>query len=428
MRIAGLVQRECLFGSSGVVHRLSERELEMESIFLAQVGQVERATHGRDIGFVELDGLQIGQAEPGFAEVGIETDGLAIRFDPFGLPSNRFQDVAVAHPHSRLLGGAGQDSLVQFDRFVEVAQSGNGRGLQIEMAQILAIVLEQFLKQGQGLGRTAHTAQNERKLRASGSETRGDLEGSAQEMLGILLSTDSPRQFGQHPDRLRVVGIFLEVRFQQPFCDIQSVFMQRKRSLQEPRMPVMCPLGCHRTPLARHSGPRQATDKRFDLGLSSVAQTDDEAPMKYFEDMQVGSETVFGHYDVTREEVLEFARKYDPQPFHLSDEAAAKTHFGRLAASGWHTCAMTMAVIVRHLSEDRQAGLGSPGVDDLRWLKPVYPGDRLTVSGKILETTPSRSKPEIGSIRTETIVTNQDGVRVMRFISIVLMLRRPSAA
>jgi acyl dehydratase len=150
--------------------------------------------------------------------------------------------------------------------------------------------------------------------------------------------------------------------------------------------------------------------------------------MKYFEDMEVGAETIFGHYEVTREEVLEFARKYDPQPFHLSDEAAAQTHFGRLAASGWHTCAMTMAVIVHRLSEERQAGLGSPGVDDLRWLKPVYPGDRLTVSGRIVEKTPSRSKPNIGSIRTETIVTNQDNVRVMRFISIVLMLRRPSEA
>ena len=150
--------------------------------------------------------------------------------------------------------------------------------------------------------------------------------------------------------------------------------------------------------------------------------------MIYFEDLQVGTETQFGHYDVTREEVLEFARKYDPQPFHLSDEAAAKTHFGRLAASGWHTCAMTMAVIVRRLSEERQAGLGSPGVDELRWLRPVYPGDRLTVTGKIVEKTPSRSKPDIGSIRTETVVTNQDGVRVMRFISIVLMRRRPQGA
>jgi acyl dehydratase len=148
--------------------------------------------------------------------------------------------------------------------------------------------------------------------------------------------------------------------------------------------------------------------------------------MIYFDDMQVGDETLFGHYDVTREEVLEFARKYDPQPFHLSDEEAAKTHFGRLAASGWHTCAMTMSVIVKKITETRQAGLGSPGVDNLRWLKPVYPGDRLTVRGKIVETRPSQSKPDIGSVRTETTVTNQDGDAVMRFTSIVLMRRRPT--
>ncbi len=148
--------------------------------------------------------------------------------------------------------------------------------------------------------------------------------------------------------------------------------------------------------------------------------------MIYFEDLEVGAETIFGHYDVTREEVLEFARKYDPQPFHLSDEEAAKTHFGRIAASGWHTCAMTMAVIVRHISEPQQAGLGSPGVDELRWLKPVYPGDRLTVRGRIVDKTPSRSKPEIGSVRTETVVTNQDDTPVMRYISIVLMRRRPA--
>ncbi|HMI41790.1 MAG TPA: MaoC family dehydratase [Sphingomicrobium sp.] len=148
--------------------------------------------------------------------------------------------------------------------------------------------------------------------------------------------------------------------------------------------------------------------------------------MIYFEDLQVGAETLFGSYEVTREEVIEFATKYDPQPFHLSDEAAAKTHFGRLAASGWHTCAMTMAVIARHVVADEQAGLGSPGVDELRWLKPVYPGDTLTVRGKIIEKTPSRSKPEIGSFRTQTTVTNQDEVPVMRFTSIVLMRRRPA--
>ena len=148
--------------------------------------------------------------------------------------------------------------------------------------------------------------------------------------------------------------------------------------------------------------------------------------MIYFEDLQVGADTYFGSYEVTREEVLEFARKYDPQPFHLSDEEAAKTHFGRLAASGWHTCAMTMAVIARHVVDEEQAGLGSPGVDELRWLKPVYPGDTLHVRGEIIETRPSRSKPEIGSFRTRTTVTNQDDVPVMTFVSIVLMRRRPN--
>ena len=146
----------------------------------------------------------------------------------------------------------------------------------------------------------------------------------------------------------------------------------------------------------------------------------------YFEDIEVGHITEFGSYEVTRDEVIDFARKYDPQPFHLSDEAAAKTHFGRLAASGWHTCAMTMAVIARHVVKDEQAGLGSPGVDELRWLKPVYPGDTLHVRGEIIETRPSQSKPDIGSFRTRTTVTNQDGLPVMTFTSIVLMRRRPT--
>jgi len=148
--------------------------------------------------------------------------------------------------------------------------------------------------------------------------------------------------------------------------------------------------------------------------------------MIYFEDLDVGAETDFGSYHVTRDEVLEFARKYDPQPFHLSDEEAAKTHFGRIAASGWHTAAMVMAVIARKVVGEEQAGLGSPGIDELRWLKPVYPGDTLHVRGRIVDKTPSRSKPEIGSFRTETNVTNQDGVPVMRFTSIVLIRRRPS--
>ena len=150
--------------------------------------------------------------------------------------------------------------------------------------------------------------------------------------------------------------------------------------------------------------------------------------MIYFEDLVVGAEREFGTYDVTREEVLEFASKYDPQPFHLSDEAAAKTHFGRLAASGWHTAAMTMAVIARRVMAEQQAGLGSPGIDELRWKKPVYPGDTLHVFGKILEKKPSRSRPEIGSFRAQNTVKNQNGEVVMTFISIVLIRRRPDEA
>jgi len=146
--------------------------------------------------------------------------------------------------------------------------------------------------------------------------------------------------------------------------------------------------------------------------------------MIYFEDLEVGAQTDFGSYQVTREEVLEFAQKYDPQPFHLSDEEAAKTHFGRIAASGWHTTAMTMAVIARYVVNHRQAGLGSPGIDELRWKKPVYPGATLHVRGRILEKTPSRSRPEMGSFRTQTMVANQDGDVVMTFISIVLIRRR----
>src|ERR1051325_8069863 len=147
--------------------------------------------------------------------------------------------------------------------------------------------------------------------------------------------------------------------------------------------------------------------------------------MIYLEDLVVGAETDFGSYEVTREEVLDFARKYDPQPFHLSDEEAAKTHFGRLVASGWHTAAMTMAAIARHVVDDKQAGLGSPGIDELRWRRPVYPGDTLHVRGQILEKTPSRSRPDLGSFRTRTTVTNQDDVPVPTFTSIVLIKRRP---
>ncbi len=150
--------------------------------------------------------------------------------------------------------------------------------------------------------------------------------------------------------------------------------------------------------------------------------------MIYLDDLEIGSETYFGSCQVSREEVIAFAERYDPQPFHLSDEAAAKTHFGRIAASGWHSCAMTMAMIAKHVVETGQAGLGSPGIDELRWRKPVYPGDTLHVRSKIVDVRPSRSKPDIGSFRSATVVTNQDEVPVLTFTSIVLMRRRPPEA
>jgi acyl dehydratase len=147
--------------------------------------------------------------------------------------------------------------------------------------------------------------------------------------------------------------------------------------------------------------------------------------VQYLEDLVIGAKYSFGRYEVTREEVLDFARKYDPQPFHLDEEAAARTHFGRLAASGWHTCAMTMAMIVENITANAQAGLGSPGVDELRWLKPVFPGDILRCETEIVDATPSRSKPEIGSYRSTVTTLNQHDEPVLRFTSIVLIRRRP---
>ena len=146
--------------------------------------------------------------------------------------------------------------------------------------------------------------------------------------------------------------------------------------------------------------------------------------MQYFEDIEVGSTARFGDYAVTRDEVIAFAEKYDPQPFHLSDEAAAQTHFGRLSASGWHTCAMTMAMLVEHLKANDQAGLGSPGIDELRWLKPVYPGDRLRCESEVLEKRRSASRPEMGICKSRMTVFNQHDVPVMTFVSNGLIATR----
>lgn len=146
--------------------------------------------------------------------------------------------------------------------------------------------------------------------------------------------------------------------------------------------------------------------------------------MPYLEDFEIGQVHRFGRYEVTRDEVLDFARRWDPQPFHLSDDGAAKTHFGSLSASGWHTAAMTMAMTVAEADEHDGGSLGAVGIDGLRWLRPVKPGDVLRVESEVLEVRPSEKRPEMGSVRSRTTVLNQKDEPVMRFEPIVLFRRR----
>ena len=151
--------------------------------------------------------------------------------------------------------------------------------------------------------------------------------------------------------------------------------------------------------------------------------------MQFYEDIVVGQTQAFGRYEVTREEVINFATRYDPQAFHLDDEAAAQTHFGRLSASGWHTCAMTMSMLVENLKANKQAGLGSPGVDQLRWKKPVYPGDTLRCESRVVEKRRSASRREMGIFKSELTVFNQHDEPVMTMISNGLIrVRDPDAA
>lgn len=141
--------------------------------------------------------------------------------------------------------------------------------------------------------------------------------------------------------------------------------------------------------------------------------------MRYYEDLVVGEVSHASRtYDVTREEVIEFAGKYDPQPFHLDDEAAAKTFFGRLSASGWHTAAMTMRMMVDTWKDSEPtASLGSPGVDELKWIKPVYPGDTLRVVMTLITKRRMSSRPEMGLMKSKQEVFNQNDELVMSMVS-----------
>ena len=148
--------------------------------------------------------------------------------------------------------------------------------------------------------------------------------------------------------------------------------------------------------------------------------------MLYYEDIQTGVVQKFGHYEVTRDEVMEFARNYDPQVFHLDDEAAAKTHFGRLSASGWHTASMTMRMMVDNMNDNKQAGLGSPGVEKLRWLKPVYPGDTLRCESETVAKRRSESRRNMGLLSGRVTVFNQHDEPVLSMESTGLIeVREP---
>lgn len=146
--------------------------------------------------------------------------------------------------------------------------------------------------------------------------------------------------------------------------------------------------------------------------------------IRYFEDYPAGAVETLGRIDVDEQEVLAFARRYDPQAFHTDPAAARDSAFGGLIASGWHTASMMMRVLVdRYLSP--VSSLGSPGIDALRWLAPVRPGDVLSVRATIVEARPSRSKPDRGLVVTLFETTNQHGVLVMSMSAMNLIARRP---
>lgn len=147
--------------------------------------------------------------------------------------------------------------------------------------------------------------------------------------------------------------------------------------------------------------------------------------MRYFEDVEVGETREFGEYEVTEDEVVEFAERYDPQPFHVDEEAAADSMFGELVASGWHTAAMSMRLLVEGPEgTDDRAAMGSPGVDELRWHQPVKPGDTLSVRTEVLEKRPSESREDRGYVTSRLETYNGDDELVMSWVADTIYRRR----
>jgi acyl dehydratase len=156
--------------------------------------------------------------------------------------------------------------------------------------------------------------------------------------------------------------------------------------------------------------------------------------MKFFEDIAAGERAELGRHTFTAEDIKSFARRYDPQPFHLDEDAAARSHFGALCASGWHTAATWMRLMVEHqVREDaaqRQRGeavatLGpSPGFRELKWLKPVYAGDTVSYATEIIDKRTSSSRPDWGLMSIRNTGVNQNGELVISFVSVAFVQRR----
>ena len=145
--------------------------------------------------------------------------------------------------------------------------------------------------------------------------------------------------------------------------------------------------------------------------------------IRYWEDFKVGEVEQIGGKRVDKDEIIAFARQYDPQPFHIDEAAAKQSMYGGLIASGWHTCAMVMRMMCDAYML-RSASLGSPGIDNLKWLKPVRPGDTINARRTTLETRESKSKPDIGIVNNLWEVFNQDGEMVMSMQGYGMFRRR----
>lgn len=144
----------------------------------------------------------------------------------------------------------------------------------------------------------------------------------------------------------------------------------------------------------------------------------------YFEDFEVGATIETGSKTVTEEEIIAFAKQFDPQPFHVDKAAAEQSMYGGIIASGWHTCGIVMRLTVDGFL-NQAASLGSPGMDEIRWLKPVRGGDTISASATTLESRPSSSKPDRGVITTLWQAKNQHGEVVATLKGRAMMLRRP---